>query len=182
MDDPNVNWAMLIYEELRKHREREELPSLINFGSCGLHIVHGALKTGVTTTEWNLKRILKSIYTLLHDTPARRADYISITECDEFPFAFCATRWVEDMKVANRAVELWPNIKKVVEKWEKLAPSKRPKGKNYQTVLAAIKDNLTVAKLNYFSFIASILEPFLTKYQSDDPLVPFMYDDITSLV
>ena len=127
MDGRNVNWAL--YEQLRKHREKEELPSFINIGSCSLHIVHGTLKTCVTATEWNLKGILKSIYTLLHDTPARRADYISITECDKFPFAYCATRWVEDKKVADRAVEIWPNIKKVVEKWEKLAPSKRPKEK-----------------------------------------------------
>ena len=135
----------------------------------------------VTATEWNLKGIFKSIYTLPHDTPARRADYISIAECNKFPFAYCATRWVEDKKVADRAVEIWPNIKRVVEKWEKLASSKRPKGKNYQTVLASIKDNPITAKLNYFSFIASILHPFLTKYQSNDPPVPFMYDDVLSL-
>ena len=78
MDDPSVNWAL--YDELGKHNEREELPSLINIGSCGLHIVHGALKTCVTATEWNLKGILKSVYTLLHDTPVSQADYISITE------------------------------------------------------------------------------------------------------
>ena len=118
---------------------------------------------------------------MLHDTPARQADYISITECDQFPFAYCATCWVEYKKVAHRVVEIQPNIKKVVEKWEKLTPSKRPKGKNYQTVLAAIKDYLITGKLNYFSFIASILQPFLTKYQSDDPLVPFIYDDVLSL-
>ena len=43
MNGPSVNWTL--YDELRKHCEREELPSLINIGSCGLHIVHGALKT-----------------------------------------------------------------------------------------------------------------------------------------
>ena len=85
-------------------------------------------------------------------------------------------------KVEGRTVYIWPNIKKVVEKWEKLTPSKKPKGKNYQTVLAAIKDNLITVKLNNFSFIASILQPFLTKYQTDDPLVPFMYDDVSSLI
>ena len=68
---------------------------------------------------------------MLHDTPARRADYISITECDQFPFAYCATCWVEYKKVADQVVEIWSNIRKVVEKWEKLTPSKRPKGKNY---------------------------------------------------
>ena len=143
---PSVNWEL--YDELHKHLERVELSSLINIGSFCLHIVHGALETCITATEWNLKGILKSIYTLLQDTPARQADYISITECDKFPFAYCTTCWVEDKKVADRAVEIWPNIKKVVEKWEKLAPSKRPKGKNYQTVLAAFKDNCITAKLN----------------------------------
>ena len=98
--------------------EKEELPSLINIGSCGLHIVHGALKTCVTATEWNLKGMLNSIYTLLHGTPARRADYISITECDKFPFGYRANCWVKDMKVSDQAVEIWSNIKKVVEKWQ----------------------------------------------------------------
>ena len=117
MDGVSVNWAL--YDELRKHREKEELPSLINICSYGLHIVHGALKTCVTATELNLKGILKSVYTLLHDTPARRTDYISITRYHKFPFAYCATRWFEDKKVADRAVEIWPN---------KFAPSKTPKG------------------------------------------------------
>ena len=104
MDGVSVNWAL--YDELRKHREKEELPSLINICSYGLHIVHGALKTCVTATELNLKGILNSVYTLLHDTPARRTDYISIARYHKFPFAYCATRWFEDKKVADRAVEI----------------------------------------------------------------------------
>lgn len=116
---PSVNWALC--DELLKHFEREELLSLINIGSCGLHVIHRILKTYVTATEQNLKGVLRSVYTLLHDTPARWTDYISITECNKFPFAYCATCWVEDKKVADRIVEVWPNIKKVVEKWEKFA-------------------------------------------------------------
>ena len=65
--------------------------------------------------------------------------------------------------------------------WEKLALSKRPKEKNYKTITDAVKDNLIIGKLNFFSFVASILQPFLTKYQSDNLLVPFMYDDIVDL-
>ena len=33
MDGTSVNWAL--YDELGKHREREELPGLISIGSCG---------------------------------------------------------------------------------------------------------------------------------------------------
>ena len=86
MDGASVNWAL--YDELRKHREREELPSLINIDSCGLHIVHGALKTCVTTTELNLKGILKSIYTLLHDIPAKddKVDQAAMKNFKELDF------------------------------------------------------------------------------------------------
>ena len=38
MDGPSVSWAL--YDELCKHCKREELPSLTNIGSCGLHIVY----------------------------------------------------------------------------------------------------------------------------------------------
>ena len=50
MDGPNVNWAFL--EELEKYRKLENLkvPSLIVLGSCELHVVHGAHKTGQQQT------------------------------------------------------------------------------------------------------------------------------------
>ena len=90
IDGPSVNWAFL--KEIQKHREQEELSQLIIVGSCGLHIIHGAFQTGATTTCWNIKGILKAIYKLLLDSPAHRADYISVTGSMLFPFSFCATR------------------------------------------------------------------------------------------
>ena len=46
-----------------------------------------------------------------------------------FPFSFCATRW---------AIEIWVNICKIIDVWQKLAPSERPKCKSYTTVVAAV--------------------------------------------
>ena len=85
--------------------------------------------------------------------------------------------------MADRALEIWPNIKKVAQKWEKITPSKTPKKKkkNYQTAITAIKDNLITAKLNYFSFIASNFAAFSDQVYSDDPLVLFIYD-VSSLI
>ena len=90
IDGPSVNWAFL--KEIQKHRQQEELSQLIIVGSCGLHIIHGAFQTGATTTCWNIKGILKAIYKLLLDSPAHRADYISVTGSMLFPFSLCATR------------------------------------------------------------------------------------------
>ena len=41
MDGPNT------FDSLQKHEEKVECYSLLNVGSCGLHMVHGAYKTGV---------------------------------------------------------------------------------------------------------------------------------------
>ena len=38
------------------------------------------------------------------------------------------------------------------------------------------------AKLQFFSYVAGLLEPYLKQYQSDAPLVPFMYFDMKNLV
>ena len=90
IDGASVNWAFL--KEIQKRHEQEELPQLINIGSCGLCIIHWAFQTGATTTCWNIKGALKAIYKLLHDCPARCADYISVTGSMLFPFSFCAAR------------------------------------------------------------------------------------------
>ena len=45
MDGPSVN--LKFYDKLVKFRQECELPQLINIGICGLHVNHGALKTGI---------------------------------------------------------------------------------------------------------------------------------------
>ena len=49
--------------------------------------------------------------------------------------------------------------------------------KSYENVKAHINDRLTLAKLKSFSFVAGLLEPYLTKYQSDGAMLPFVKED-----
>ena len=74
--------------------------------SCGLHSIHLAFKTGGNSTDWGVKKILKAVYQILHDSSARRVDYIEFTGSEQFPLPFCGTRWTEDQKVALRAIEI----------------------------------------------------------------------------
>ena len=95
------------------------------------------------------------------------------------PLLFCSTRWVESKAAAQRAIQVWPDITEIVKYWNNLPPSKRPRCSSYNIVKCAVlEDNLIVVKLHFFSFVAFILEPFLTIYQSSSPLVPFMFDDL----
>ena len=55
---------------------------------------------------------MKASYNLFYSSPARRADYATVNKCENFPYAFCSTRWVEDQNVAERLCLIWANMKK----------------------------------------------------------------------
>ena len=94
-------------------------------------MIQRTLKTGAENSGWNLKPIFKGVFTILHGTPARREDYISITGEEKFPLFFCAIRWVEDTIVADWLIEIWDSIIKTVRHWEKLPKSKQPSSKSF---------------------------------------------------
>ena len=54
MDGPSVNLEFM--QELIKHREELEIEEkMIDIGTCGLHVVHGAFKCGIESTECKIK-------------------------------------------------------------------------------------------------------------------------------
>ena len=89
----------------------ETYPNLLDVGSCSLHVIHGAFRTGMKQTGWGIDLLLKSLYSHLHETPARREDYTKMTGSEVFPLQFCQHRWLKDKRVAERAVEMWPSLK-----------------------------------------------------------------------
>ena len=97
------------------------------------------------------------------------------------PFLMC-NKWVESKSVADRAIEIWTNICKLVEFWEKLPSSKQPKSKSFLNVQKAVKDKLILLKFEDFSFVASILEPYLLANETDKPMIPLMCSDLERLL
>ena len=79
---------------IRGERSENEQHQLIDIGSCGLHTIHNAFKTGAESTGWGMKKILKGAYQMFHDSPARREDFLTVTNTNQFPQSFYATRFV----------------------------------------------------------------------------------------
>ena len=178
MDGPSVNWKL--YESLVEERkENKDYPSLINVGSCSLHIMHGAFRTGVKKTKWGIDTTLKALHNLFEDSPAKREDYQEITGSDIFPLPFCGHRWLEDKKVASRALDIWPNIVNYVKDMLKKPTSQIPSSSYFSTVRSAVQDSLMVAKLQFFVSTSSIFIPYLQKFQADAPLIPFMTNEVS---
>ena len=77
-----------------------------------MHVVHGRFENGAKEYGWNLGNTLHSLLQIFHDTPVRREDFIQITGSDLYPFWLCQHRWVEDIKVVEQALEIWPHVNK----------------------------------------------------------------------
>ena len=173
MDLTNVNWDVLSFHS--SDREKNEFSRLINVGSCGLHVLHGALQTRIMVTDWEVSKVLHAMWKISDEWPARRDIYIKETGCDIFPLHFCKTRWVEDEPVAARGIQIWGNIVQVVKYWHSLPKSKQPcNNKSFDTLVKYHTDKLMVPKLHFFKYITSILRPFLLRFQTSKPMIPFL--------
>lgn len=182
MDGPRVNWKF--YGMLEKHRTKvlPTAPSLFNLGSCGLHIVHGAFKTGTQSTGWNIDGLLRAMYNCFKDSPARTDDYLKSSNNAPLPLQFCSTRWLEDEPVAGKAILIWKHIVKYVKEKVQGPKSAVPQCQSFKTLQDSVPDALIAAKLQFFITVAKILKPFLTKYQAQMPMMMFISEDLFDLM
>ena len=148
MDGPNTNWLVLNLVDGRLGDDG--FSSTLNVGSCSLHILHGAFATGIQGTSWSLGKLMKAMFKILDESPARRDVYLKAGFTELFPQSFAETRWVEDEPVAERALDVWPSIVTLVRHFEGLCQSKRPKNKSYDTFVTHHTDLLVPAKLHFF--------------------------------
>ena len=172
MYGPSVNLEFL--ESLWNLRECEGLPGLIDIGVCQLHAIRGN-QHGI------FKKFESSMANIPWQPSLKRWLYF-ITGSTSLPHHICATRWVKSKRAAERAKSLWEHVVKIVNFWKKPQKSKQPKCDSYNVVKDAVDDPLTVAKLEFFIYVVGLLEPYLKFYQSDHPLVPFIYFDLKKLV
>lgn len=90
-------------------------------------------------------------------------------------------RWIENVPVAERAVQVWPMVVMYVDavKQKKLP---NPSTASYDTTEAAQADPLMIAKLQFFLAISRTFSLFLTNYQTDEPVLPFFAKDLSELL
>ena len=52
----------------------------------------------------------------------------------------------------------------------------KPTVASFETVKEAVNDQLLEAKLEFFKFVATHMEPFLRKFQCNKQMVSFLYE------
>lgn len=181
MDGPSTNWKVLALMD--KLREKAEIPPMDCIGSCGLHIISGALGTGVKKADWSVEKVLRGMFKFLKKSPARRGDYLKLSDTGIFPLQFVATRWTENDVVAERGVSIWDDMVKLIKFTLAKVPSKQPKdNKSYQNLVKYHTSPLIKVELHLFKDVAFILNEFLVTFQTDNPMVPFLSIQISSML
>jgi hypothetical protein len=143
--------------------------------------VHTAFKAGSDASGWQIDKLLSSIYWLFKDTPARREDFTACTSCTMFPLKFCGHRWLENVPVCERAIVMYDHVVKYVTAVREKKYTD-PKTKSFSIVAENVNAHITPAKLAFFLSVANQLQPFLTKYQTDVPMLMFLFSDLNDTV
>lgn len=179
MDGPNVNLKFLKdFKFYLKETFGDDHLCLIDIGTCSLHVVNNAYKAGLEKSGWNINTFLRSLYYLFKDFPTRRSTFSRITQSNEFPLKFCSIRWTENCKVMSRAKNMFPKTKIYINAVNK----KPPKTNNFKIVKEFVSDIFLEAKLSFLISVCYDLESYLIAYQKNEPLLPFMYDDLFKML
>jgi hypothetical protein len=174
MDGPSVNWKFI---DLLSTARREDMimTELVDLGSCGLHVIHGAFQTGHRASGWDVNSGLRAMYGLFKDSPARRADYNNRQH--DVSKEILSSALGGKCDVAERALQVLCHVKKYVQEAKKL-----PNTVTCTNVKELCADKLAIAKISFFASIGAVFEPFLKRYQTPAPMAPFLYDDIGHLL
>jgi len=181
VDGPNVNWKF--HRDLQQQISLDCNNTLLDIGSCGLHILHGAFKTGFEQNRLfsSIQTLMTSLYYLFKDSPARKEDYTSVTSTTIFPLKFCKHRWLENLGVAQRALVVWDNVCKYI-KAVKEKKFTEPTSKSYAVVKEASSDPKVIPLIHFYISVIRELQPFLVHYQCDKPMLPFLGDDLFNII
>ena len=74
-----ISTNSMFLDDLNKDRKYSEMLELTNIGSCSLQVIHGAFETVIQSFTWNIKESLKGCLESLHESPARRQNYETVT-------------------------------------------------------------------------------------------------------
>ena len=180
MDGLHVNWKLL--RLLEDERNSSSAPKLLNIGSCGLHVLHGAYEHGQKHSEWELDLFLKNCFSIFKQSPARRSDYLQANNLHAsndgrntsylFPLKSCGHRWLENSKSINRILEIFDKLKNYFSWLE--TQKKVPKDDNrFIRIKKFLSSQTTEAILNFSLTILNDVQPFLSFFQAERPLSVF---------
>uniref|UniRef100_A0A915HG20 BED-type domain-containing protein n=1 Tax=Romanomermis culicivorax TaxID=13658 RepID=A0A915HG20_ROMCU len=114
---------------------------------------------------------------VLNNQASSSNDVMPMIRCNTFAEKFCTHRWIENVSVTERALLILPSLKRYVQ-----CVVKKPDVGSFEQLEAELRCTFLEARLEFFKAVAMQLEPFLKKFQSDQPLAPYLYEELSTVV
>lgn len=89
-------------------------------------------------------------------------------------------RWLQNVEVSERAIDILPYLRKYVNGVKNT--NRMPTSYSYKMMVFCLYEQFLQARLAFFQTLALDVEPFLKSFQSDKPLVPYLYTDLINVL
>ena len=76
--------------------------------------------------------------------------------------------------VVTRAIDIWPNFVTRIKDWEGQCQSNRLNNKSYETLFGHYQNHSVPLRMEFFRYIANLLQNVLTKFLAEKPFVAFL--------
>lgn len=178
MDGPNVNLRFI--KDLNLHLDTLKLRPIIDIGPCSLHIVHNAVKKGISELECDVENFVLNVFYWFKQSAARREDYheIQLSELIEsfhehFFLRHVESRWLTLGPVCERIIEQYAALK--IYFLEFLPKQNIKFGEKYNVISNFLKDPNTLVTLNFVCFYSNIFVSYLNMFQKTSPLIHVIF-------
>ena len=91
VDGLTVNWN--VFDLLDDELVSDNFSKILNIASFPKHTIHGSLKNGFQKSTWNMDKLLKSIFSILHDSPVKSDVYLQEGDTGKFPLRLVSLRY-----------------------------------------------------------------------------------------
>ena len=138
------------------------------------HVAFTPYMAGMQSSDVKVAKILKWMHYLLKDSPARQQIYEEVTGA--------GTRWCESEICAKRAAEIWTDYTKFIQHLTSLNKSAQLTGKSFDGLKAIVNTPLMCARFRFYETLSWKLNEYLRGFQNDKPMLPFVQEELESLL
>ena len=164
MDGSEPNWDF--YYNLQTARESDKMCKFLDLGNnTSFQLIHDHFQSFANSSQCGIKVILKSAYKFFHKCPdmwLAREHYTSEIKGTQYPLPIEKTRWIDNATAVNRLLEIWNDISLLMKFYRDMPRDKQPTSKTFTRLMNSTRDVLMVPKLNFFSYIAGICQPYFS--------------------
>ena len=147
--------------------------------------MHNCFEKGLAEYGHAVDQLAVDLHSLFKVSAARREDYKSVQldldiELHQFE-QHTNVRWLSLGRCVKRIIEQWTGIIQFVAELQK-NPKLVPKSVSFNRIVSATKQENILVQLRFTSFVCSLLDDFLTHFQSEQPLVHLLYDRMVEML